>query len=822
MDARRAVAGACALCLALAPQAQGQVWQPAPSVGTQPRTFAAGVNVNGTLYAVGGAPWQNAPDNDGVVHVLAPGASVWTLATPLEGMGPIVGGAAGLDALGRIILFGGRLQGGGDPGQERGYDPIDGPNINIAQRTASEDEAGLLAFARDDLGRLYAIGGGPGVGGLNTGYADRYNGATDTWQVIAPMPTPASDACATFDGQGHVLVIGGYNAAGTSRLANVARYTIDSNTWSDTAIPDLPVALSGARAALGADGRVYVVGGRSGPVGAGAALTSVYKLELSTNTWSSIASLATPREHFGLVLGGDDHLYAIGGENDSGGTNSVEKILTPRCPGFVQQPTDLDAWHQTIAGFSVTMIGASPFTFQWRKNGIPLGDGPTPGGSQISGAGTASLTILSPRADDIGDYDVVVTNACGVSTSTSAHLGILTPPSITGPWSVTPIHPAWAMLSSTALGVSPDRIGGEAVTPVTLPDGRVFNLARPVIWTFPDLVPVDITPPGSVGGGVLDVEGDLLAGWFWHTWSCLGGGQTWTCAWRSAGYWQGEPPVFDEVHLSGAEYDSVNATDGMRMVGTVTYEYSEGNYSSRAYLWTPPNSSRSLHPAAATSSGASAIDGERQYGLVIVGTTHAAMWSGTSDTFVDIHPAGYNRSWIGGAADDQAVGTAVLADVQHAGLWAGSASAFLDLHPPGAGSSEATAAEGGVQVGRVNARAAAWIGNAASFVDLGAFLPPGFSSSSANAVSVLPDGSLIIVGQGYNTITQRNEALVWRSGGVCLADFNNSGGTPDEADVAAFFEAWNLGDPMADVNASGGTPDEADVAYFFERWNAGC
>jgi len=56
----------------------------------------------------------------------------------------------------------------------------------------------------------------------------------------------------------------------------------------------------------------------------------------------------------------------------------------------------------------------------------------------------------------------------------------------------------------------------------------------------------------------------------------------------------------------------------------------------------------------------------------------------------------------------------------------------------------------------------------------------------------------------------------------CIADFNASGGTPDDADVDAFFTAWNNGEERADVNHSGGTPDDADVDYFFTRWNAGC
>jgi len=55
----------------------------------------------------------------------------------------------------------------------------------------------------------------------------------------------------------------------------------------------------------------------------------------------------------------------------------------------------------------------------------------------------------------------------------------------------------------------------------------------------------------------------------------------------------------------------------------------------------------------------------------------------------------------------------------------------------------------------------------------------------------------------------------------CPADFNDSGGTPDDADVTAFFQAWNDGEECADVNLSGGTPDDADVTMFFELWNAG-
>jgi RHS repeat-associated protein len=50
---------------------------------------------------------------------------------------------------------------------------------------------------------------------------------------------------------------------------------------------------------------------------------------------------------------------------------------------------------------------------------------------------------------------------------------------------------------------------------------------------------------------------------------------------------------------------------------------------------------------------------------------------------------------------------------------------------------------------------------------------------------------------------------------------NQSGGPPDDADIAAFFAFYAAGDDRADFNGSGGTPDESDVALFFQVWDAG-
>lgn len=53
------------------------------------------------------------------------------------------------------------------------------------------------------------------------------------------------------------------------------------------------------------------------------------------------------------------------------------------------------------------------------------------------------------------------------------------------------------------------------------------------------------------------------------------------------------------------------------------------------------------------------------------------------------------------------------------------------------------------------------------------------------------------------------------------SDIDGSGGTPDTADIAAFFELWLAGDPAADFDDSEGTPDTNDIETFFSLWLRG-
>lgn len=72
--------------------------------------------------------------------------------------------------------------------------------------------------------------------------------------------------------------------------------------------------------------------------------------------------------------------------------------------------------------FAVTVSGSPTLAYQWRKDATP-----------ISGATTATLTLANVQADDIGSYDVVISNSVNVAVSDAAAL-LVTPaaPVVTG------------------------------------------------------------------------------------------------------------------------------------------------------------------------------------------------------------------------------------------------------------------------------------------------------------------------------------------------------------------------------------------------------
>ncbi len=94
--------------------------------------------------------------------------------------------------------------------------------------------------------------------------------------------------------------------------------------------------------------------------------------------------------------------------------------LAPRCPQITAQP---EAPATILEGESLALmpafLGARPLSFQWRLNGVPIGDGPA-----YAGTSSPALTIRSAPPAAAGAYTLLITNACGSVTSTPVNLAV--------------------------------------------------------------------------------------------------------------------------------------------------------------------------------------------------------------------------------------------------------------------------------------------------------------------------------------------------------------------------------------------------------------
>lgn len=91
-------------------------------------------------------------------------------------------------------------------------------------------------------------------------------------------------------------------------------------------------------------------------------------------------------------------------------------------PIITSQPGNQTAVVGSNATFSVTVIGASPLTYQWEF-----------GSSNIVGATTSSLVLTNVQYSQAGGYLVTVTNSYGSAISSNAILTVLSAPPCTPP-----------------------------------------------------------------------------------------------------------------------------------------------------------------------------------------------------------------------------------------------------------------------------------------------------------------------------------------------------------------------------------------------------
>lgn len=180
-----------------------------------------------------------------------------------------------------------------------------------------------------------------------------------------------------------------------------------------------------------------------------------------------------------------------------------------------------------------------------------------------------------------------------------------------------------------------------------------------------------------------------------------------------------------------------------------------------------------LHPAEYEWSTCLGVGGDKQVGFIdpYIGEQHAVVWSGTAESYLDLHPAGYKFSAAYGVSDSYIVGRVATIEnpADHAALWDGNAEGFIDLNPTGCSDSWAYGVSAGQQVGHIvgsgdtGTHAAIWNGTPESVVDVH---PLGWLASNIFAVS---DGEQ--AGYALNE-SSTSHAAVWNGTAESFVDLN--------------------------------------------------
>jgi hypothetical protein len=138
--------------------------------------------------------------------------------------------------------------------------------------------------------------------------------------------------------------------------------------------------------------------------------------------------------------------YSVLVLNSAGSVLSSVATLTVLVPPTIStQPTNQTVIAGSSATFTVVAAGTTPFSYQWRSNGVP-----------IAAATSSSLVLNNVQTNIATNYSVIVTNVAGSVTSVVATLTVLVPPSISSqPSSQSVVLSSNVTFSVVASGTSP-------------------------------------------------------------------------------------------------------------------------------------------------------------------------------------------------------------------------------------------------------------------------------------------------------------------------------------------------------------------------------
>ncbi|MFA5344628.1 MAG: hypothetical protein WC381_11795, partial [Kiritimatiellia bacterium] len=256
-------------------------------------------------------------------------------------------------------------------------------------------------------------------------YQWRKNGTNIAGATAASYTTPVT----VFGDNGTV-----YSVVVTNALGSV---TSASATLTITSVPMITAQPANQTVAVGQTAAFSVTASGTTP------LAYQWRKNGTNIAGATAASYTTPV----TVYGDNGATYSVVVTNALGSVTSASATLTiTSVPMITAQPANQTVAAGQTAAFSVTVVGTTPLSYQWRKNG-----------ANIAGATASNYTTPATVFGDNGTvYSVVVTNAMGSVTSASVTLTVNSAPMIvTQPANKTVAAGQTAAFGVTATGTAP-------------------------------------------------------------------------------------------------------------------------------------------------------------------------------------------------------------------------------------------------------------------------------------------------------------------------------------------------------------------------------
>lgn len=141
------------------------------------------------------------------------------------------------------------------------------------------------------------------------------------WVAGAPLAYPIYLAAWVQDADNNMYIFGGRSSLTSPETDNASRYDLD--TGEHVRLASMPQGVSGAGAAIGDDGRIFVIGGRNASDPA-VYLDLVQIYDPATDSWEMGAPMPEGATVLNALSMSDGLIYVIGGTNFGGVTGNVQ------------------------------------------------------------------------------------------------------------------------------------------------------------------------------------------------------------------------------------------------------------------------------------------------------------------------------------------------------------------------------------------------------------------------------------------------------------------------------------------------------------------